>query len=57
VKNRWYTSVKDRLAEIEGISNSSVAQHSPALLPWSSPAMMDFSTIPPLLEHRQLMKK
>jgi hypothetical protein len=56
VKNRWNTSVRDRLPEIEAASfwenpKRSRPQDCPSLVGWSSPAMMDFTKIPPLIEH------
>jgi hypothetical protein len=54
VKNRWNTSIKDRLNDIDAVSQNG-AQHdgiSSLMVPWSSPEAMDFSHIPPLIEHR-----
>jgi myb proto-oncogene protein len=51
IKNRWNTSVKDRITEIEAQAERSPS-HGAILLPWSSPAMLDFNTIPPLITHR-----
>jgi hypothetical protein len=57
VKNRWNTSVKDRLPDIETAAfwetqRMPICQPSPLLLPWSSPSMRDFTSIPPLIPHQ-----
>jgi hypothetical protein len=49
VKNRWNTSVRDRLAEIDPPGQPA---RGCLLLQWSSPAMTDFTHIPPLIGHR-----
>jgi hypothetical protein len=56
VKNRWNTSVKDRLPEIEAAAlwkspRIAGCLPDPLLLPWSSPTMHDFTSIPPLIPH------
>jgi hypothetical protein len=53
VKNRWNTSIKDRLKYIEALSQNDTQQRGLSLMiPWASVEAMDFSTIPPLIEHR-----
>jgi hypothetical protein len=56
VKNRWNTSVRARLDDIERSSSVlGIERHSGirTLVHWSSPSMMDFNSIPPLIEHHR----
>jgi myb proto-oncogene protein len=50
VKNRWHSSVRGRLDDIEGFRTARAPEASPVLLSWSSPLMLDFTRIPPLNE-------
>jgi hypothetical protein len=49
VKNRWNTSIKGRLRDVVG-DPPRMAQRQDLWMDWS-PAAMDFSSIPPLIQH------
>jgi hypothetical protein len=53
VKNRWNTSVKARLDELQlDIRPTSIAQKD-LPMSWSPKSMMEFAVIPPFVFHRQ----
>jgi hypothetical protein len=50
VKNRWNTSIKGRLRDVVG-DPPRMPQRQGFRIHWSWPAAMDFSSIPPLINH------
>jgi hypothetical protein len=51
VKNRWNTSVKDRLPQIEADLHGHLIVQPLGSLPWRPQSLTDFTTIPPFIRH------